>query len=169
MKALREQVTDNYHGWLGGARVEELDGKITAARTILEEACNRFPTSETIFLEAARLSPSAQQARRILQRGIKNNSKSVKLWQACIEKESDSEKKKDILKVAIEACPSSLDLWKQAVEMETDKEEASKLLNKAVGCVNASQSKDLWLALAKLQTYEKAKDVLNRARAALPT
>ena len=32
MKALREQVTDNTHGWLGGARVEELDGKIGAAR-----------------------------------------------------------------------------------------------------------------------------------------
>lgn len=105
MKALREQVTDNYHGWLGGARVEELDGKITAARLILEEACNRFPSSETIFLEAARLSGSAEMGRRILEKGIKNNSKSVKLWQARIEREKNNEKKKDILKVAIEACP----------------------------------------------------------------
>lgn len=36
-------------------------------------------------------------------------------------------------------------------------------------CVPAPHSKDLWLALAKLQSYEKAKDVLNKARAALPT
>lgn len=80
MKALREQVTDNYHGWLGGARVEEMDGKIGAARAILEEACNRFPTSETIFLEASRLAVSAKMSRRILEKGINNNSRSVKLW-----------------------------------------------------------------------------------------
>lgn len=41
------------------------------------------------------------------------------------------------------------------------------MLYKAVECVPSSI--ELWLALAKLETYEKAQEVLNRARDAIPT
>lgn len=40
------------------------------------------------------------------------------------------------------------------------------LLYKAVECIPGDL--EMWLALAKLETYENAKGVLNRARKALP-
>lgn len=40
------------------------------------------------------------------------------------------------------------------------------MLDRAVEC--CPNQVDLWLALAKLETYENAKKVLNRARKALP-
>ena len=46
-------------------------------------------------------------------------------------------------------------------------EEAKALLYRAVKCV--PDSTDLWLALAKLETYENARTVLNEAREAVPT
>jgi pre-mRNA-processing factor 6 len=48
-----------------------------------------------------------------------------------------------------------------------DPEEAKALLYKAVKCV--PHSTDLWLALAKLENYEKARIVLNSAREVNPT
>jgi len=41
------------------------------------------------------------------------------------------------------------------------------LLSRAVECCN--QSVDLWLALARLETYENARKVLNKARENIPT
>jgi pre-mRNA-processing factor 6 len=48
-----------------------------------------------------------------------------------------------------------------------DKEEAKQLLYKGVQCV--PESTDLWLALAKLENYENAKQVLNNAISIIPT
>lgn len=41
------------------------------------------------------------------------------------------------------------------------------MLGRAVECV--PQNVDMWLALARLETYENAKKVLNQARQVLPT
>lgn len=41
------------------------------------------------------------------------------------------------------------------------------MLSRAVEC--CSQSVELWLALANLETYEEARKVLNRARKNIPT
>jgi len=49
----------------------------------------------------------------------------------------------------------------------SDEEKAKELLYKAVECVPGSL--DMWLQLAKLETYENSKKVLNRARKVLPT
>ncbi|KAJ3045464.1 Pre-mRNA-processing factor 6, partial [Rhizoclosmatium hyalinum] len=48
-----------------------------------------------------------------------------------------------------------------------DPEDARILLSRAVECVPLSI--ELWLALARLESYENAKKVLNKARAAIPT
>lgn len=68
---------------------------------------------------------------------------------------------------ALEFVPDSVRLWKAAVELEGP-DDARIMLERAVedGCCPLSV--DLWLALARLETYERAKAVLNKARQKLP-
>lgn len=52
------------------------------------------------------------------------------------------------------------------MECCSSESDAQTLLKRAVEC--CSQHVELWLALARLETYENAKLVLNRARKAVP-
>lgn len=56
----------------------------------------------------------------------------------------------------MESNPSSVRLWKAAIDLE-DPEDARMLLARAVECCPLST--ELWLALAKLETYENAQKV----------
>lgn len=58
-------------------------------------------------------------------------------------------------------------LWKQTVSLEESANDARILLSRAVEVIPLSV--ELWLALARLETPERAKAVLNKARAAIPT
>lgn len=58
-------------------------------------------------------------------------------------------------------------LWKETVNLEASASDARILLARAVEVI--PQSVELWLALARLETPEKAKAVLNKARKAVPT
>jgi hypothetical protein len=64
-------------------------------------------------------------------------------------------------KLALEFIPNSVRIWKAAVEMEEDEEDARLMLSRAVECVPTAV--ELWLALARLEPYERAKQVLNTA------
>lgn len=68
---------------------------------------------------------------------------------------------------ALEHIPNSVALWKKAVNLETSITDARVLLARAVEVI--PQSVDLWLALARMETPEKARTVLNSARKAIPT
>lgn len=63
--------------------------------------------------------------------------------------------------------PNSVRLWKETVNLESSASDARILLARAVEVI--PQSVDLWLALARLETADKAKAVLNKARKAVPT
>lgn len=52
-------------GWIAAARVEELDGKLDEARSIITNACRNFYDNEDIWLESARLNP-AERAKTII-------------------------------------------------------------------------------------------------------
>lgn len=109
----------------------------------------------------------------------------------------DVNKKKPILRRALEFVPNSVKLWKEAVQLESP-DEAKILLWRAVECVPDRYrvqtyqailsvrtsltllcpharvclcvcSTELWLALARLETYENAQKVLNKARQTIPT
>ena len=58
-------------------------------------------------------------------------------------------------------------LWKETVNLESSASDARILLSRAVEVI--PQSVELWLALARLETPDKAKAVLNKARKAVPT
>lgn len=58
---------------------------------------------------------------------------------------------------ALERIPTSVRLWKAAVELASEGD-ARILLSRAVEC--CPQHVDLWLALARLESYENAKKVI---------
>jgi pre-mRNA-processing factor 6 len=152
-------------GWIAAARVEEIDGKLGQARTLIARGCEECPKNEDVWLEAARLN-SLENSKIILANAVRQIPQSTKIWLQAMSLESEVKAKKRILRKALEFVPNSIKLWKAAVEMEEDPEDARILLARAVECVPLSV--ELWLALARLETYENAMVVINRARAAIP-
>lgn len=165
---LRSVVTTNPKhapGWIAFARLEELTGKLGAARKLIAEACETCPESEDVWIEAARLN-TPESAKVILAKAVKEVPQSVKIWLQAASLETDIKTKQLVLRKALEFVPNSVKLWKAAIELE-EPEDARILLTKAVECV--PYSVEMWLALAQLETYENARKVLNQARNTIPT
>lgn len=55
MKSIINTNPKNVAGWIGAARIEEMDGKLSQAREIISQAAENILDSEDIWLEAARL------------------------------------------------------------------------------------------------------------------
>ena len=153
-------------GWIAAARVEEVAGKMSNARKIIQQGCDHCPKSEDIWLEAARLN-TTDNAKVILARSIAHCSQSVNIWLKAVELESDAESKKRVLRKSLEYIPHSVKLWKELVNLEENPEDARILLSGAVAAVPLSI--ELWLALARLSSPTDAKKVLNEARKTIPT
>ncbi|TKY87772.1 hypothetical protein EX895_003353 [Sporisorium graminicola] len=153
-------------GWIAAARVEEVAGKMSNARKIIQQGCDHCPKAEDIWLEAARLN-TQENAKVILARSIQHVSQSVNIWLKAVELETDTESKKRVLRKSLEYIPNSVKLWKELVNLEEDPQDARILLSGAVAVVPLSI--ELWLALARLSNPEEAKKVLNEARKTIPT
>jgi len=69
LKAVISSNPRNSSGWIAAARVEELDGKIAEARSILAQACEQFLDAEDVWLEAARLTP-ADKVQQFLSKAL---------------------------------------------------------------------------------------------------
>ncbi|KAI1421543.1 PRP1 splicing factor [Xylaria sp. FL1777] len=157
---------NNGPGWIAAARLEELAGKIVAARNVIARGCDHCPKSEDVWLENIRLNDQ-RNARIIAANAIKKNSRSVRLWVEAMKLEDDARSKKRVIRHALDHIPESEALWKEAVNLEEDPEDAKLLLAKATELIPLSV--DLWLALARLESPENAQKVLNRARKHCPT
>ncbi|XP_057534911.1 protein STABILIZED1 [Amaranthus tricolor] len=151
-------------GWIAAARLEEVAGKIQAARQFIKKGCEECPKNEDVWLEACRLA-SPDDAKAVIAKGVKAIPNSVKLWLQAAKLEQDDHQKSRVLRKGLENIPDSVRLWKSVVELANE-EEAMLLLHRAVECCPLHV--ELWLALARLETYEKARKVLNRAREKLP-
>lgn len=165
---LRSVITTNPShppGWISSARIEETAGKLSEARKLIMKGVEACPTSEDVWMEAARLHPPAA-ARSILARAVRALPTSVKIWMQAAQLETTEANRKAVFRRALEFIPGSLRIWKAAVELE-EPDDARILLSRAVECV--PDSTELWPALARLETYEQARKVLNRARKAVPT
>ena len=55
MKSIINTNPKNVAGWIGAARIEEMDGKLSQAREIISQAAENILDSEDVWLEAARL------------------------------------------------------------------------------------------------------------------
>lgn len=153
-------------GWIAAARLEELAGKIVAARNVIARGCEFCPKSEDAWLENIRLNEN-HNAKIIAANAIKHNDRSTRLWIEAMKLESDPRAKKRVLRRAIDNIPQSVAIWKEAVNLEEDPADARLLLAKATEVIPLSV--ELWLALARLETPEQAQVVLNKARKAVPT
>lgn len=152
-------------GWIAAARLEKETGKLAAARSVIMKGCEICPTSEDVWLEAARLQ-TAKNAKSVLAKAIQRIPQSVKIWMHAAALETDVEAKKVVFRRSLEMVPNSIVLWKHAIQLETP-EDARIMLGRAVELV--PQAVEMWLALARLETYDSARVVLNRARNAIPT
>ncbi|XP_065843636.1 pre-mRNA-processing factor 6-like [Oscarella lobularis] len=152
-------------GWIAKARLEEVTGRIQAARNTVVKGTEHCPKNEDVWLEAIRLQPPSE-AKLVVAQAVQQIPQSVKLWIRACSLESDVSAKKRVLRKGLESVPNSVRLWKEAVEME-DPDDALVMLQRAVEC--CPQSVELWLALARLETYENARKVLNKARENIPT
>jgi pre-mRNA-processing factor 6 len=153
-------------GWVAAARLEELAGKIVAARNIIARACENCPKNEDVWMEAIRLNDN-RNAKIIAANAISNNNKSVRLWLEATRLENDPRAKKRVLRQALDHLPQSVTIWKELVNLEENPAEARLLLAKATEEVPLSV--ELWLALARLESPENAQKVLNKARKSVPT
>uniref|UniRef100_A0A1J3G438 Protein STABILIZED1 n=1 Tax=Noccaea caerulescens TaxID=107243 RepID=A0A1J3G438_NOCCA len=163
-KSLTTSNPKNPNGWIASARVEEMDGKIKAARIQIQKGCEECPKNEDVWLEACRLA-NPEDAKAVIARGVKLIPNSVKLWLEASKLEHDEENKSRVLRKGLEHIPDSVRLWKAVVELANE-EDARILLHRAVECCPLHL--ELWVALARLETYENSKKVLNRAREKLP-
>lgn len=158
---------NNALGWIAAARLEELAGKIGAARKTIDQGCERCPKSEDAWLENIRLNHDSPNAKIIARRAIESNNRSVRLWVEAMRLEHIPNNKKRVIRQALDHIPESEALWKEAVSLEENPDDARLMLAKATELIPLSV--DLWLALARLETPENAQKVLNRARKACPT
>ncbi|KAL1846059.1 U4/U6 x U5 tri-snRNP complex subunit Prp1 [Paecilomyces lecythidis] len=170
VRVLLESVTrtnpKHAPGWIAIARLEELAGRIGAARNYIAKGCELCPKSEDAWLENIRLN-EGHNAKVIAANAIKNNDRSTRLWIEAMRLETEPRAKKNVLRQAILHIPQSVAIWKEAVNLEEDPADARLLLAKAVEMIPLSV--ELWLALARLETPENAQKVLNAARKAVPT
>ncbi|KAI0893549.1 pre-mRNA splicing factor [Annulohypoxylon nitens] len=170
VRELLESVTKtnpvNGPGWVAAARVEELAGKIVAARNLIARGCEHCPKNEDVWLENIRLN-EGRNAKIIAAQAIQKNNRSVRLWIEAMKLEDDPRSKKRVIRHALDHIPESEALWKEAVNLEEDPDDARLLLAKATELIPGSI--DLWLALARLETPENAQKVLNKARKHIPT
>ncbi|EUC62255.1 Pre-mRNA-splicing factor prp1 [Rhizoctonia solani AG-3 Rhs1AP] len=153
-------------GWIAAACVEEHAGRMVAARKLIREGTEHCPKSEDVWLEAARLHQK-DDAKIILANAVQHIPQSVKIWLAAADLEVDPQAKKRVMRKAVTHIPNSVRLWKENVNLEDSPAEARILLARATELIPASV--ELWLALARLETPERAKKVINQARKKVPT
>ncbi|XP_050366231.1 protein STABILIZED1 [Argentina anserina] len=160
LKSVTQTNPKHPPGWIAAARLEEVAGKIQAARQLIQRGCEECPKSEDVWLEACRLA-SPEGAKAVIAAGVKSIPNSVKLWMQAAKLEHDDSNRSRVLRKGLEHIPDSVRLWKAVVELANE-EDARLLLQRAVECCPLHI--ELWLALARLETYDNAKKVLNKAR-----
>ncbi|KAL5974512.1 Protein STABILIZED1 [Asimina triloba] len=164
LKSVTQTNPKHPPGWIAAARLEEVAGKIQAARQLIQKGCEECPQNEDVWLEACRLA-NPEDAKAVIARGVKAIPTSVKLWLQAEKLEQDVVNKSRVLRKGLEHIPDSVRLWRAVVELANE-EDARLLLSRAVECCPLHV--ELWLALARLETYDNAKRVLNKAREKLP-
>lgn len=145
LKSVRETNPNHPPGWIASARLEEVVGKLQAARNLIIRGTENCPKSEDVWLEAARLMP-LDLARGIVTHAVRHLPQSVKIWVKAADLEPEPKAKKQVLRRALENVPNSVRLWKAAVELE-DEDDARIMLSRAVECCPTSVDVSICLIL----------------------
>ena len=91
LKSVTETNPTHGPGWIAAARVDELAGKISAARETMERARDACPDQEDVWLESARIE-TLDRAKDILAVAVSRHlPTSVSLWMAAADLEISQE------------------------------------------------------------------------------
>lgn len=132
LKSVIQTNPKHPRGWIAAARLEEVAGKIAAARRLIQRGCEECPKNEDVWLEACRLA-NPEEAKAVIAQGVKMIPNSVKLWLQAAKLEHDDVNKSRVLRNGLEKIPDSVRLWKAVVELPNE-EDARLLLHRAVEC-----------------------------------
>lgn len=153
---LKSVITTNPNhapGWIAAARLEEVTGRMQAARNIIMKGCDVCAKNEDVWLEAVRLQVMKEiggcglmlellfffpfqppdNSKLVIAQAIRHIPDSVKIWMRAVDLEPDTSSKRRVLRKALESIPSSVRLWKAAIELE-EPSDARVLLGRAVEC-----------------------------------
>lgn len=148
-------------GWVAAARIEEMDGQLSRAKSLLAQAVEHCPKSEDVWYEASRLE-NLQRKKEILAKAIKHVPKSLKLWLAAADAETeDKSRMKKVVNKALKFLPNSEKLWRRLINLAENDEQAKEALSFAVKFL--PENLEMRLALAKLHPYEEAKEIIREA------
>jgi pre-mRNA-processing factor 6 len=92
---VRETNPAHAPGWIASARLEEVTGKLQAARNIILKGCEECPKSEDIWIEAARLHADTT-AKAVLANAVVQLPTSVRLWLKAAEVETELKSKRKV-------------------------------------------------------------------------
>lgn len=88
LKSVRETNPNHPPAWIASARLEEVVGKMQAARNLIMKGTEQCPKSEDVWLEAARLLP-IDIAKGIVAQAVQQMPLSVKIWIKAAELEPE--------------------------------------------------------------------------------
>lgn len=174
VRTLLESVikTNSKHGpgYIALARLEEVAGRVVAARKAVAKGTEMCPNSEAVWLEAMRLNDN-HNAKIIAKNGIQANPQSTALYLGAADLETIPANRKRVLMRATDALPKSEKIWRELINGVEDPVDAKLLTARATEEIPLSV--DLWLGLARLEVLtgnpKDAQKVLNKARLANPT
>ncbi|ODV90593.1 hypothetical protein CANCADRAFT_2323 [Tortispora caseinolytica NRRL Y-17796] len=147
--------------WIALAQLECSVAHTSKAKRILADARANCPSSEDIWLESLKIA-SKKDALSLAREAVLSLPKSIALWKALVDAETDNTSKLQSLQSALQQNPTSAELWEAYADHQDSEENTKLVLRKSVELV--PESAHLWLRLASLETYEVAKSVLKQAR-----
>ena len=110
LKSITSTNPKNAQGWIAAARLEEIAGKTVDARDLIAKGCHECPTSEDVWLEAARLNHE-HNAKIILAEAVRHTPYSLKIWLYAANLETDMKLKKRVLRRGRRLWNVNIVLW----------------------------------------------------------
>lgn len=106
------------------------------------KGCEVNPSSEDLWLEAARLQPP-DTAKAVIAQAVRHIATSVKIWIKAANLETESKAKRRVYRKALEHIPNSVRLWRAAVELEEPeaygkKHMVEKIIDRAISSLSAN-------------------------------
>lgn len=175
--AIDSELTGMSNSWsfISLARLEKSHGHIKNSREVIKKGLEKIKNDEELWIEASSYF-KYDESIEILKKGAENIPNSESLWKAYSSRVKDSNVRFEILKEAIENIPTSKYIWKEILNeinnkfsteennSQVDELKQVKLayLQKAVEMV--PNEIEFWIEYSKNESYEKAKNILNKGR-----
>eukprot|EP00854_Cymbomonas_tetramitiformis_P014314 gene14314-16926_t len=176
LKSVIQSNPGHAPGWIAAARLEEFAGKVAAARTFIQQGCEKCTKSEDVWLEAVRLQ-TPENAKAVLARGVSEIPTSVKLWlqggtermwmkSAIVEREMGNDADElAVLRDGLAKYPLAWKMWLMLGQLHTRMGHAVQALEAyALGIRKCPNCTPLWAAAAM---QEEANGNKSKARAML--